>query len=73
MIEKLNLGLEKMDNVRFGKFCSQRKLLRVKLKALRPLTLYAGVFDHRFIKIGGDVKLVFMENMVDFTITALLA
>lgn len=72
-IEKMKISLENIANFCTGKEFSLRKFWRMRMTAMRPPTLYAGMFDHRFLQLDRSTKVSFIENMVSFIISALLA
>lgn len=51
----------------------ERKFVMKKLYTLRPLSVYAGILDHRFFPLSKSTKKRFIEEMISFTIEVLLA
>lgn len=63
----------KVPQLMVAKRFNLRKLVRRKIKTMRPFTFYAGLFDYRFHKLQRCTKLAIIESISDYTITALLA
>lgn len=74
-IQKFKIVPEQVPNLSscFGVKFSPRRCLRMRIRAMRKLILYAGMFDYRFLQLDKQTKVSFIENLVAFTISAILA
>lgn len=73
IIQKLKVRPVRVPQFETANPFNLRKLMRRKINAMRPFTFNPGLFDYRFHQFGKRTKIAIIENICNFTVSALLA